>query len=92
MRARRSPEDTSEFDSYRDEPEFRRTMTVMTIVWGIGFVLETCVRAVLVFSIPVGRFLIIGPIIGYATIGLLMLWTFLYIRRVDQQEMANDEV
>jgi tryptophan-rich sensory protein len=86
--ARRSPEDTSEFDAYRDKPEFKRTMTVMTIVWGIGFILETGVRAALVFSMPVGRFLIIGPIVGYTTMGLLILWTFLYIRRVDRREMA----
>jgi uncharacterized membrane protein (DUF485 family) len=86
--ARRSPEDTSEFDSYRDKPEFRRTMTVMTIVWGIGFILETCIRAALVFSIPVSRFLLIGPIIGYGTMGLLILWTFLYIRKAEQREMA----
>ncbi len=47
-------------------------MTVMTIVWGCGFVAEMCVRATLAFSIPVSRFLVVGPIIGYGTIGLLM--------------------
>lgn len=89
--SRRSPEDRNEFEEESEKPEFRRVMTVMTIVWGLGLVVETGVRTVLVFSLPVGRFLIFGPVVGYATIGLLMLWTFLYVRRAEQQEAARDE-
>ena len=74
---RRSPEEASAFSVESEQPGFRRAMTVMTVVWGCGFVAETCVRAVLVFSIPVSQFLVIGPVIGYGTIGLLMGWTFL---------------
>ncbi|MFT2093780.1 VC0807 family protein [Acidiphilium multivorum] len=81
---RQSAEDSAEFESYRHQPGFRRVMTVMTIVWGIGLVVETAVRSVLVFSLPVGRFLIVGPIVGYVTIGLLMLWTFLYGRSAEK--------
>lgn len=89
--SRRSIEDRDEFDEQSEKPEFRRVMTVMTIVWGLGLVAETGIRTVLVFSLPVGRFLIFGPVVGYATIGLLMLWTFLYVRRAEQQEAARDE-
>ena len=81
--ARRSAEEGQEFRAAQEEPGFRRMMTVMTVVWGCGFVAETCVRAVLVFSIPVSRFLVVGPVIGYGTIGLLIGWTFLYGRRGD---------
>ncbi len=80
---RRSADEANEFRANREEPGFRRAMTVMTIVWGCGFVAETCVRATLAFSIPVSRFLVVGPIIGYGTIGMLMLWTFLYARGDD---------
>jgi hypothetical protein len=86
--ARRSAAEAEEFRAAREQPGFRRTMTVMTLVWGCGFVAETCVRAVLVFSIPVSRFLIIAPILGYGTIGLLALWTFLYARRQEQRGEA----
>ncbi len=81
---RRSAAEGEEFRAARDQPGFRRAMTVMTLVWGSGFVAETCVRSVLVFSIPVSRFLIIAPIMGYGTIGLLALWTFLYARRKER--------
>lgn len=81
---RQSAEDSAAFETYKDQPDFRRMMAVMTIVWGIGFVIETAVRSILVFSLPVGRFLIVGPIVGYSTIGVLMLWTFLYGRAADR--------
>lgn len=81
---RQSPEDSAEFESYRDKPGFRRIMTVMTIVWGAGLIAETAIRSALVFSLPVGRFLLIGPIVGYATVGLLIGWTFLYSRAAEK--------
>lgn len=81
---RQSSEDSAEFEASRDQPGFRRAMMMMTVVWGLGFVAETAVRSILVFSLPVGRFLIIGPIVGYGTIGLLMLWTFLYSRAAEK--------
>ena len=86
---RQSAEDSAEFETYKDDPAFRRMMGVMTLVWGIGFIAETAVRSVLVFSLPVGRFLIIGPIVGYATIGLLMLWTFLYGRAAEKRGVLS---
>lgn len=81
---RQSAEDHADFETYKDQPGFRRMMSVMTAVWGVGFILETTIRSILVFSMPVGRFLIVGPIVGYTTIGLLMLWTFLYGRAADK--------
>lgn len=78
--SRRSEADRAAFDSQQTEPGFRRLFTVITLVWGFGLVAETALRAILAFSLPVGRFLIVSPIIGYATIGLLLLWGFLYIR------------
>jgi hypothetical protein len=86
---RQSAEDSAEFETYKDDPAFRRMMGVMTIVWGIGFVVETAVRSVLVYSLPVGRFLIIGPIVGYSTVGLLMLWTFLYGRAAEKRGVLS---
>lgn len=78
--SRQSEEDRAAFDREQEKPGFRRLFTVITVVWGIGLVAETVLRAILVITLPVGRFLIVGPIIGYATIGLLVLWAFLYGR------------
>lgn len=88
---RQSPEDGAALAAHKDRPGFRRMMTMMTIVWGVGFIVETTIRGVLVFSLPVGRFLIVGPIVGYATIGLLMLWTFLYGRAAEKRGVMADD-
>ena len=71
---------TEEWD---ESPDMHRAMTVMTIVWGCGFVAETCLRVVLVFSLPVSRALVVGPIVGYSAVGLLIGWTYLYGKRID---------
>ncbi|HET6183677.1 MAG TPA: VC0807 family protein [Acetobacteraceae bacterium] len=79
--ARRGAAEQAELRAEAEAPGFKRLMTIITIVWGCGLVAETCVRALLAFSIPVARFLVIGPAIGYATVGLLIGWTFLFARR-----------
>jgi hypothetical protein len=78
--ARQSGEEQAAFRAEAESPRFRRMMGVITAVWGCALVAETGVRAGLLFSIPVSRFLVVGPVVGYGTVGLLMLWTFLYAR------------
>jgi len=78
--SRRSAADRAAFEAEGEKPGFRRVLTVVTLVWGFGLLAETCLRAVLLVTLPVGRFLIVSPIVGYATIGLLILWAFLYGR------------
>ncbi len=87
---RQSAEDSAALAGLADNPLFHRMMTVMTIVWGIGFVAETAARATLVFMLPVGRFLIIGPIVGYGTIALLIGWTFLYGSIMEKRGALGD--
>lgn len=90
--ARRSPEEHAELETIQDTPGFRRTMTVLTLVWGGGFVAETCLRAALAFTLPTGRFLLVSPIIGYGTYGLLILWTFLYARERKRRRVGEEPV
>ncbi len=82
---RQSSEDSADFETYRNQPGFLRVMNVMTVVWGAGFVLETTIRSALVFSLPIGKFLIIGPLVGYGVIGILILWTFIYGRFAEKR-------
>lgn len=69
------------FESLRDNIQFRRVMTLMTLVWGFGLVGEAAASAAVVMAVSVHDFLIISPIMGYATMGGLSLWTFWYARR-----------
>ena len=77
---RRSSSELEEFEGLRDNIYFRRSMTVMTLVWGFGLVGEAAVSVALVFTLSVHDYLIAGPILGYGASGALGLWTFLYVR------------
>ncbi len=78
---RRSPEQAAELEALSANIYFRRTMTIMTLVWGFGLVIECAIASVLVFTLTVSQFLLIGPIVGYGFVGLLMGWSFLFVRR-----------
>lgn len=64
-----------------NDPLFRRSMTIMTVVWGLGLIADVAIAAILVFTISIKAYMIINPIEGYALLGGLGLWTFWYSRR-----------
>jgi hypothetical protein len=78
---RRSSAELESFEALRDNVHFRRTMTVMTLVWGFGLVAEAAASAVLVFILSIREYLLISPVMGYSVTGALALWTFWYSRR-----------
>jgi hypothetical protein len=81
MRRQGQSGELADFEGLRDNLFFKRTMRVMTLVWGLGLVARTAIAAVLVFSVSIPTYLAIAPILGYATAGGLAGWTFLYARR-----------
>jgi hypothetical protein len=78
---RRSSAELESFEALRDNVHFRRTMTVMTLVWGFGLVAEAAASAVLVFILSIREYLLVSPVMGYSVTGALALWTFWYSRR-----------
>lgn len=51
---------------------------MITIVWGIGLVVQTALLCFLAWIWPISRYLLISPFIGYGVFGGLMLWSFWY--------------
>lgn len=78
---RKSAAEARSFDEMQGDSSVRRSMMVMTIVWGVGLVGEAAVSASLIFCITIERYLIVSPIIGYGTAGTLTAWSFWYARR-----------
>ena len=78
---RKSAEELADLEALRDKPLFRQTIMTMTLVWGLGLVAEAALSAALVFILPVRAYLIVGPILGYGTMGGLALWTLWFRRR-----------
>lgn len=79
--ARASSGQAQSFEARRPSPAFRRAMMTMTLAWGIGLIVEAGISCALVFVLSIQAYLIAGPILGYASLGGLTIWTFRYARR-----------
>lgn len=78
---RESTAEAERFEGLRVHAGFRRFMTQMTVVWGLGMVVQTAIACVLVFSISIRMYLIVSPIFSYGTLGALGLWTYFAVKR-----------
>jgi hypothetical protein len=85
---RKSQAEAERFEALRDKQHFHRGMTVMTLVWGFGLLVQTAVACLLVFSMSIPHYLLVSPIIGYGTMGGLALWTFWYVKRMKRRGAA----
>lgn len=83
-----SAEAARRFDSLWQYPQFRRINRVLTIVWGIGYLLEAGVRVVLLQVLPITAFLAISQVLALAVTVLLMLWTVRYVRTARARAVA----
>ena len=75
-------------ESLRDDSGFRRTMTIMTVVWGIGLLADGAVSIALVYALPIKTYLVVNPILGNATIGSLTLWNIWFGARARRKRAA----
>lgn len=75
------PENIPWFDSLWQYQQFRHMMRVITVVWGIGFLLEAALRTYLVIVLSTVQFLIVSPFVLYGVLGILIVWMFLYSRQ-----------
>lgn len=62
------------------EPDVR-AMRVMSVVMGLGLVVEMAVRTAMVFEMTTSRFLLISPFVQYGMTGALVAWAVFYMRR-----------
>jgi hypothetical protein len=86
---RKSESEAREFEALQVYAGFRRTMTVMTVVWGLGLLADVAVSVALLFVVSVREYLIVNPILGYGTMGALSLWSFLYGQRAKRRGEAR---
>lgn len=86
---RKSEGEAQQFEALQIHAGFRRTMTVMTLVWGLGLLADVAISVVLVFVLSIREYLIVNPILGYGTMGALSLWSFLYGQRAKRRGEAR---
>jgi hypothetical protein len=81
--------DTEELEAL-DDRHTRRTMTVMTVVCGIGLIVSSAITCVLVFTMSIASYLLVSPFIGYGTMLGLFAWAWWYGGRPAPQTEAAD--
>jgi len=86
---RKSPGEAKEFEALQAYTGFRRTMMVMTWVWGLGLLADVAVGVMLVFTLSIREYLVVNPILGYGTMGALSLWSFFYGQRAKRRGEAR---
>ncbi|WEK00466.1 MAG: hypothetical protein P0Y59_01875 [Candidatus Sphingomonas phytovorans] len=86
---RKSEDEALQFEALQVHAGFRRTMMIMTLVWGLGLLADVAISIALVFLLSIRAYLIVNPIIGYGTMGALSLWTFLYGQRAKRRGEAR---
>lgn len=62
------------------EPDLR-AMRVLSLVLGLGLVVEMAVRTAMVLWMSTDRFLLISPFVQYGMTGALVAWCVFYMRR-----------
>ena len=86
---RKSEREAQDFEALQIHAGFRRTMTIMTLVWGLGLLADVATSVVLVFVLSIRDYLLVNPILGYGTMGLLSLWSLLYGQRAKRRGEAS---
>lgn len=62
-------------------PYFRHSMKLMTLVWGLGFILEAAIKVILVYTLSISEFLLVSNFVSYGIIALLIFWQVKYVKK-----------
>lgn len=62
-------------------PRFRRTQRQMTTMWGATFVVESVVRGILVYQLPVATMVVINSTVPFVIIAVLVTITIIWGKR-----------
>ncbi len=59
-------------------PGFRRAFRIITVTWGVGYLVETAIRVAIVATTSTGIALICSKLVPYAFAVSLSVWTLVY--------------
>ncbi|MFJ4922456.1 VC0807 family protein [Streptomyces sp. NPDC088725] len=74
----------AEWNQSWSSPLFRRCMNVMTLVWGVGMLIEAASRIVLVMTVPLNTANALSPVLTGVALVTLMTWSGSYGRRAGE--------
>jgi hypothetical protein len=83
------PAKVSAFDELHDLPLGRHTFRTLSVVWGIGLVVEATTRLTLADLLPTGTFIAVSPFITGSVLGGLFVFTVVYTKRTQIWTMSS---
>ncbi|MFE9065752.1 VC0807 family protein [Streptomyces violaceusniger] len=68
---------------------FRKAMLTMTAVWGVAYCMESAVRIVLSYTLRTDTMVVLSPVLIYAVLASLGVWTGVYGKRSRRKGQAR---
>jgi hypothetical protein len=81
LTAGQDPAKVAAYDGLHEVPTGRHTFRVLSVVWGIGLIVEAVARMALAEALPTGTFLAVSPFVTATVIGSLFAFTVIFVRR-----------
>ncbi|MGH3548320.1 MAG: VC0807 family protein [Pseudonocardiaceae bacterium] len=75
---------------WQTKPAFRRGFRVMSVVWGVGLLVEAAVRIPLIYLLPIQVMVGLSTVLQVAAFSLLMTWNMWYGKRMQRAGQAQD--
>ena len=66
---------------WEDDAAVGRSWRLLTLVFGLGALLEAAINTFLAFAIPIAIYLVVSQVVRYAIAAGLVLWLVVYVRR-----------
>jgi hypothetical protein len=63
-----------------ERPAAQRSFRLITVVWGLGLLLDAAARVVAALTLPIASATALSPIISVVCIGAILIWTVRYVR------------
>jgi hypothetical protein len=57
---------------------YRRVFRIITIVWGVAFLIEAALRVVIIYNTSTGTALAISKVMPFVFVAIMLTWTFAY--------------
>ena len=89
LSAGRDPVKSAAYDTLHDLPAGRHTFRVLSVVWGIGLIVEATGRMIIADILPTGTFLAVSPFITAGLLGSLFGFTAIYARRAQMAALTT---
>lgn len=90
LSAGQDPTKVAAYNELHDVPIGRHTFRVLSVVWGIGLIMDASTRLTLAVLLPTGTFLAVSPFVTASVVGSLFAFSVVFVRRTQFETALND--